>query len=41
MTFKSSDSVTNQDDVDNYPTEFLNSLELSGLPPYNLQLKID
>lgn len=30
----------NQDDVVNYPTEFLNSLELPGLPPHNLQLKV-
>jgi hypothetical protein len=32
--------VTNQDDVVDYPTEFLNSLELSGLLPHNLQFKI-
>ncbi|KAF7282704.1 hypothetical protein GWI33_002169 [Rhynchophorus ferrugineus] len=29
-----------QNDVVNYPTEFLNSLELPGFPPHNLQLKV-
>jgi hypothetical protein len=37
FSFKSVDTVINQDDVVNYPTEFLNSLELPGLPPHNLQ----
>ncbi|XP_073955775.1 uncharacterized protein isoform X1 [Choristoneura fumiferana] len=40
FTYKSVDTATNQDDVVNYPTEFLNSLELPGLPPHNLQLKV-
>nr|XP_032525562.1 fatty acyl-CoA reductase wat-like [Danaus plexippus plexippus] len=40
VSFKSVDTVMNQDDVINYPTEFLNSLELPGLPPHNLQLKV-
>lgn len=40
ITYKSVDTATNQDDAVNYPTEFLNSLELPGLPPHNLQLKV-
>jgi hypothetical protein len=40
MTYKSIDSVSNQDDVVDYPTEFVNSLEWPGLPFHNLQLKI-
>ncbi|CAB3242523.1 unnamed protein product [Arctia plantaginis] len=40
VTYKSVDSMTNPDDVVNYPTEFLNSLELPGFPPHNLQLKV-
>ncbi|XP_026463835.1 uncharacterized protein LOC113366447 [Ctenocephalides felis] len=40
FTYKSVDTATNQDDILNYPTEFLNSLELPGLPPHNLQLKV-
>ncbi len=40
VTYNSVDSITNPDDVVNYPTEFLNSLELPGFPPHNLQLKV-
>ncbi|CAI6370156.1 unnamed protein product [Macrosiphum euphorbiae] len=38
--YKSVDSATNQYDVVNYPPEFLNSLDLPGLPPHNLKLKV-
>jgi PIF1 helicase. len=40
ITFKSIDSVIKQDGGVRHPTEFLNSLELPGFPPHNLQLKI-
>ena len=39
-SFKSIDCVTNEDEATNYPTEFLNSLDVPGLPPHNLQLKV-
>jgi PIF1 helicase. len=34
FSFKSVNTVINQDDVVNYPTEFLNSMDLPGLPPH-------
>ncbi|KAF2898048.1 hypothetical protein ILUMI_08127 [Ignelater luminosus] len=39
-SFKSIDSIINPNEVVNYPTEFLNSLDLPGLPPHYLQLKV-
>lgn len=40
MLYKSIDTVMNQDDTVNYPTEFLNSIELPGMPLHNLKLKV-
>lgn len=39
-SYISTDTVVEQDQVVHYPTEFLNSLELPGFPPHNLQLKV-
>jgi len=34
------DTVVNENEAVHFPTEFLNSLDFSDLPPHNLQLKI-
>ncbi|XP_018496512.1 ATP-dependent DNA helicase PIF6-like [Galendromus occidentalis] len=39
-TYRSIDTLMEQDEVVNYPTEFLNSLDLPGMPPHILTLKL-
>ncbi|XP_069191617.1 uncharacterized protein [Procambarus clarkii] len=39
VTYKSVDTVGKADEAVNYPTKFLNSLDLPGIPPLVLQLK--
>ncbi|CAD6208527.1 GSCOCG00010529001-RA-CDS, partial [Cotesia congregata] len=39
-SFKSIDCTTDPDEAVNYPIEFLNSLDVPGIPPHNLQLKV-
>ena len=40
--YKSVDSIEtdDEDQIVNYPTEFINRLNVSGLPPHKLQLKV-
>ena len=40
MSFKSIGTIVDENQAANFPTEFLKSLEIPGMPPHNLRLKI-
>jgi ATP-dependent DNA helicase PIF1 len=40
VSYKSIDTVCDATETVYYPTEFLNTLDLPGMPPHNLQLKV-
>jgi ATP-dependent DNA helicase PIF1 len=40
VSYKSIDTACNATEAVNYTTESLNSLDLPGMPPHNLQLKV-
>ena len=39
-TFKSADTIVNDGGADIYPTEYLNTIDVSNLPPHELNLKV-
>ena len=39
-TYLSADTVAEEDMQHAYPTEFLNSITLSGMPPHSMALKV-
>ena len=39
-TYLSADSVADEDMANTYPTDFLNSITLSGMPPHSMTLKV-
>ena len=39
-TYLSADTVAKEDLCDAYPTDFLNSITLSGMPPHSMTLKV-
>jgi ATP-dependent DNA helicase PIF1 len=41
FVYKSIDTITgDEEEVSNFPTEFLNTLKISGIPPHTLKLKV-
>jgi ATP-dependent DNA helicase PIF1 len=41
VIYKSRDTINgDEEEVANFPTEFLNTLKISGIPPHLLQLKV-
>ncbi|GFY22131.1 ATP-dependent DNA helicase [Trichonephila clavipes] len=40
LLFKTIDTIVDENKTVNFPTEFLNSLDITRMPPHNLRLKI-